>query len=121
MSAVVGDQVTPGSTVSIPSGSSVGEGIFEKNGRCIATLPGTLVENDGNISIESSRLPINSPSVDDIVIGQVTRLNENVAEIRILHIESRQGGHRNLPALQLFAISMSQRSLTDSFHPLVMP
>ena len=116
MSAVVGDQVTPGSTVTIPPGSSAGEGIFERNGRCVATLPGILVEKAGNISIESSRLPINSPKVDDVVIGQVTRLNENVAEIRILHIESKQGGHRDLPALELFAdIHVSE--VVDRFIP----
>ena len=116
MPAVVGDQVSPGSTVSIPPGTPVGEGILEKNGRCVATLTGTIIEKDGNISIESSRLPINSPSVDDVVIGQVTRLNENVAEIRILNVESKQGGHRDLPALELFAdIHVSE--VVDRFIP----
>ena len=83
MSAVVGDQVTPGSTVTIPPGSSAGEGIFERNGRCVATLPGILVEKDGNISIESPRLPINSPKVDDVVIGQVTRLKKKILTLKI--------------------------------------
>ena len=51
-----------------------------------------------------------------MVIGQVTRLNENVAEIRILHIESKQGGHGDLPALELFAdIHVSE--VVDRFIP----
>ena len=116
MSAVVGDQVAPGSAVVIPQGSSVGDGVLEINGKGVATLTGTLVEMNGSISIESSRLPINSPAVDDIVIGQVTRLNENVAEIRILQVESKEGGHRDLPALKLFAdIHVSE--VVDRFIP----
>ena len=116
MSAVVGDQVAPGSVVVIPQGSSVGDGVLEINGKGVATLTGTLVEMNGSISIESSRLPINSPAVDDIVIGQVTRLNENVAEIRILQVESKEGGHRDLPALKLFAdIHVSE--VVDRFIP----
>ena len=116
MSATVGDQVTPGATVIVPKGSSAGNGIIEVNGRSISTLTGVVVDGNGSISIEPSRLPINSPQVDDIVIGQVTRLNENVAEIRILNIENKDGGHRDLPALNLFAdIHVSE--VVDRFIP----
>jgi len=116
MAATTGDQVTPGTTVNVPKESSIGSGIVEVNGRVVSTLTGTVVNKDGNISVESSRLPINSPETDDIVIGQVTRLNENVAEIRILHIESKKGGHRDLPALALFAdIHVSE--VVDRFIP----
>ena len=78
------------------------------------------MEKDGNISIESSRLPINSPKVDDVVIGQVTRLNENVAEIRILHIESKQEATGIFPRSSYSLTFTSPRSWIDSSHPLEM-
>ena len=104
MSATTGDQVTPGSTITVPEGASLGNGVVEINGRPISTLTGTVANRDGNVYIDPSRLPINTPEVGDVVIGQVTRLNENVAEIRVLHIESKEGGHRDLPALTLSLI-----------------
>ena len=116
MSATTGDQVTPGSTITVPEGASLGNGVIEVKGRPISTLTGTVVNRDGNVYIDPSRLPINTPEVGDVVIGQVTRLNENVAEIRVLHIESKEGGHRDLPALTLFAdIHVSE--VVDRFIP----
>ena len=75
-----------------------------------------IVSKSGVISVDPSALPINSPGMGDIIIGEVNRLNEKTAEIRILHIESNEGGHRALPALKLFAdIFVSE--LVDRFIP----
>ena len=50
------------------------------------------------------------------MIGQVTRLNENVAEIKGTPHRKQGGGHRDLPALTLFAdIHVSE--VVDRFIP----
>ena len=103
MSAAVGDLVTPGTAVEIPSGAEVGDGVHASDSGVIATLTGKLVENDGTISVQSNRPTANMPKIGDIVIGQVNRLNAKTAEIRILHIENKEGGERGVPALKLFA------------------
>jgi CxxC-x17-CxxC domain-containing protein len=116
MSASVGDYVTPGTPVDIQSGLELGEGVHPCNEGAIAVLAGTLVNNSETISIDSSAPPLNIPEVGDVLIGEVNRLNEKTAEIRVLHIESREGGHRDVPALKLFAdIYVSE--LVDRFIP----
>jgi CxxC-x17-CxxC domain-containing protein len=116
MTASAGDFVTPGTPVEIPDGTEAGNGLTESREGFVAVVHGRLVMGDGGISVDSSRPPINSPEVGDIVIGEVNRLNENVAEIRILHVESREGGHRSLPAMKLFAdIHVSE--VVDRFTP----
>ena len=116
MTATVGDLVTPGTPVDVPAGAEAGNGLTEASAGFVAVVNGRLVLDDGNISVDPSRPPINSPTVGDIVIGEVNRLNENVAEIRILHVESKEGGHRSLPAMKLFAdIHVSE--VVDRFTP----
>ena len=97
-------------------GTEAGNGLAESREGFVAVVHGRLVMDEGGMSVDSLRLPINSPEVGDIVIGEVNRLNENVAEIRILHVESREGGHRSLPAMKLFAdIHVSE--VVDRFTP----
>ncbi|MEC9200686.1 MAG: hypothetical protein VYA79_04130, partial [Candidatus Thermoplasmatota archaeon] len=67
MSATTGDQVTPGSTITVPEGASLGNGVVEIKGRPISTLTGTVANRDGNVYIDPSRLPINTPEVGDVV------------------------------------------------------
>lgn len=116
MTASVGEHVTPGSLVELTSGMDAGEGIVISENGPIAVLSGILVNKSGVISVNPSSLPINSPKMGDIIIGEVNRLNEKTAEIRILHIENNEGGHRAVPALRLFAdIFVSE--IVDRFIP----
>ena len=116
MTASVGDHVTPGAPIEVNPGMDAGEGIIIAENGPIAVLSGRVVNNSGVISIDPSALLINSPGMGDIIIGEVNRLNEKTAEIRILHIESNESGHRALPALKLFAdIFVSE--LVDRFIP----
>ena len=116
MAASIGEHVTPGSLVEVTSGMDAGEGIVISENGPIAVLSGIIVSNSGVISVNPSSLPINSPKMRDIIIGEVNRLNEKTAEIRVLHIESNGGGHRAVPALKLFAdIFVSE--IVDRFIP----
>jgi len=116
MNASVGDYVTPGISLDLKHDSDVGGGIHTSTEGHIATIPGKLVSNSGVFSIESSKPRLNIPEMNDIFIGEVNRLNEKTAEIKLLHIESNQDGHRSLPAERMFAdIFVSE--LVDRFIP----
>ena len=81
----------------------MGDGIISTNSGFLASLSGELVEDNGTISVQRKGSTANMPKIGDIVIGQVNRLNAKTAEIRILHIENKDGGERTIPALKLFA------------------
>jgi CxxC-x17-CxxC domain-containing protein len=116
MAASVGDHVTPGSPVKLDSGIDVGDGIHMSENGPIAILSGNLVNNSGVISVDSSAPPINSPKMGDVIIGEVNRLNEKTAELRVLHIETNESGHRAVPALKLFA-DVFVSEIVDRFVP----
>ena len=97
MTATVGDQVTPGYSVEVGTGEELGHGIHMTDRGPVAVLSGNLVSNSGVISVDSSAPRINSPKVGDVIIGEVNRLNEKTAELRVLHIETNEGGHRDVP------------------------
>lgn len=116
MAASVGDQVTPGNLIEIGSEVEFGDGIHLTERGPVAVLSGSVVKDSGVISVDSSAPPINSPKIDDVIIGEVNRLNEKTAELRVLHIETNEGGHRAVPALKLFAdIYVSE--IVDRFIP----
>ena len=54
MSAADGDFVTPGNTVEIPADANLGSGLSETDSGAIALVSGTVVSNDGTISIEAN-------------------------------------------------------------------
>ena len=103
MSASAGDFVTPGTHVFTDDNTSLGEGIVSTENGALALLSGKLILEKGVISVEIPGSTANLPKIGDIVIGQVNRLNAKTAEIRILHIEGKEGGERDIPALKLFA------------------
>ena len=103
MSASAGDFVTPGTRVLADENTSLGDGLVSIENGALALLSGKLIEENGVISVEISGSTANLPKIGDIVIGQVNRLNAKTAEIRILHIEGKDGGERDIPALKLFA------------------
>lgn len=103
MNASAGDFVTPGTSVVIDEGLTLGDGLISTESGFLALLSGKLVENSGVISVEVGGSTANMPKIGDVVIGQVNRLNAKTAEIRILHIEDKKGGERGIPALKLFA------------------
>ena len=103
MNASAGDFVTPGTPVAVDEGLTLGDGIISTNSGFLASLSGKLVEDNGTISVQIKGSTANMPKIGDIVIGQVNRLNAKTAEIRILHIENKDGGERTIPALKLFA------------------
>ena len=103
MSASAGDFVTPGTRVLADENTSLGEGIIHTDSGPLALLSGKLIVEEGVISVEIPGSTANLPKVGDVVIGQVNRLNAKTAEIRILHIEGKEGGGRDIPALKLFA------------------
>ena len=116
MVAPVEEQVTPGSPVKIGPGEEAGEGVHVSENGAVAVLSGRLVSKSGVISVDSSAPPINTPKMGDVLIGEVNRLNEKTAEIRVLHIETNDEGHRDVPALKLFAdIYVSE--IVDRFIP----
>ncbi len=116
MTASVGDQVTPGFSVEVGPGDELGHGIHMTDRGPVAVLSGNLVSNSGVISVDPSAPRINSPKIGDVIIGEVNRLNEKTAELRVLHIESNEDGHRDVPALKLFAdIYVSE--MVDRFIP----
>ena len=116
MAASVGDRVTPGNLIEIGAEVEFGEGIHLTERGPVAVLSGSVVKDSGVISVDSSAPPINSPKMDDVIIGEVNRLNEKTAELRVLHIETNDGGHRSVPALKLFAdIYVSE--IVDRFIP----
>jgi len=116
MAASIGDQVTPGETVDIGSGAEIGNGIHITERGPVAVLSGNLVSNSGVISVDSAVPPINSPKMGDVIIGQVNRLNEKTAELRVMHIETNESGHRDVPALKLFA-DVFVSEIVDRFIP----
>ena len=116
MAAEIGDFVTPGSSVVIPDGSEAGDGIHTDSSGPVAVVTGTLVHSDGAISVDSSRPPVNSPQIGDIIIAVVNRINPKTAEVRVLHIEDKEGGHRDVPAEELFA-DIYVTNFVDRFLP----
>ncbi|MFL2493460.1 MAG: CxxC-x17-CxxC domain-containing protein [Candidatus Thalassarchaeum sp.] len=116
MAAEAGDFVTPGSTVSIPEGSEAGHGIHTDPSGSVAVVTGTLIHSEGTISIDASRPPVNSPQIGDVIIAVVNRINPKTAEVRVLHIEDREGGHRDVPAEELFA-DIYVTNFVDRFLP----
>ena len=104
MTAGAGDFVTPGSTVSIPEGTEAGHGIHTDSAGSVAVVTGTLIHSDGTISVDASRPSVNSPRIGDIIIAEVNRINPKTAEVRVLHIEDREGGHRDVPAEELLSL-----------------
>ncbi len=116
MIASVGDQVTPGFSVEVGSGEELGHGIHMTSRGPVAVLSGNLVSNSGVISVDASVPQINSPKIGDVIIGEVNRLNEKTAELRVLHIENNEGGHRDVPALKLFA-DVYVSEIVDRFIP----
>ena len=116
MTASLGDHVAPGSPVELGPGDEAGEGIHTSENGSVAVLSGILVSESGVTSVHSSAPPINTPKMGDTLIGEVNRLNEKTAEIRVLHIETNEDGHRAVPALKLFAdIYVSE--IVDRFIP----
>ena len=103
MSASAGDFVTPGTRVLADQNTSLGDGIIDTESGPLALLTGKLILEDGVMSIQIPGSTANLPKIGDVVIGQVNRLNAKTAEIRILHIEGKEGGGRDVPALKLFA------------------
>jgi len=116
MIASVGDQVTPGFSVEVGPGEELGHGVHMTARGPVAVLSGNLVSNSGVISVDASVPQINSPKIGDIIIGEVNRLNEKTAELRVLHIENNEGGHRDVPALKLFA-DVYVSEIVDRFIP----
>ena len=98
MAASVGDQVTPGNLIEIGTGEELGSGIHSTERGHVALVSGRIVNNSGVISVDSAVPPLNSPKMGDVIIGEVNRLNEKTAELRVLHIETNEGGHRSVPA-----------------------
>ena len=116
MAASVGDQVTPGNLIEIRTGEKLGNGIHSTERGHVALVSGRIVNNSGVISVDSSVPPLNSPKMGDVIIGEVNRLNEKTAELRVLHIETNEGGHRSVPALKLFA-DVYVSEIVDRFIP----
>ena len=116
MTAAAGDFVTPGSSVAIPDGVEAGDGIHDDVSGAVAVVTGTLVQSNGEMSVESIRPSVNSPEIGDVIIAEVNRLNPKTAEVRLLHIEGKDGGHRDLPALKLFA-DIYVTNFVDRFLP----
>ena len=102
MNASVDDYVVPGDVIE-NSNLEFGSGVKITDNGPIALIAGKLISKEGKISIVSSIEQPLFPESGDIAIGQVSRISEKVAEIMLLHIESKVNGHRSLPAERLSA------------------
>ena len=116
MTSTAGDFVTPGSSVIVPDGVETGDGIHSNVSGSMAVVTGTLVQSNGTMSVDPSRPSVNSPQIGDVVIAEVNRLNPKTAEVRLLHIEGKDGGHRTVPAEELFA-DIFVTNFVDRFLP----
>ena len=77
-----------------------GEGVIEENGNLVALMVGSVVENEGVVSIETDS-PMLRIEVGDYVIGEVVKLNEKSGEIIIHSVEGKE--NRSIMADQLYA------------------
>jgi CxxC-x17-CxxC domain-containing protein len=82
----------------------------------MAVVTGTIVQSNDTISVDPSRPSVNSPQIGDVIIAEVNRLNPKTAEVRLLHIEGKDGGHRTVPAEELFA-DIFVTNFVDRFLP----
>ncbi len=116
MFADTGDFVTPGSPIQSQDGNSIGDGIYDGPKGLVAHSSGIVTIANGIVFVDPNRPKINSPEIGDIVIGQVSRINAKTAEIKILHVENKESGHRDVPALKQFA-DIYITELVDRFIP----
>ena len=107
-----GEFVTPGDKIAL-SGDA-GFGVTEIDGGLIATQIGVLSITDGEIYVNPVTDGPRLPEVGDVVIGQVARLQNKTAEVKILHIEGKP--NRDLPAEQLFG-DIFVAEVVDRFLP----
>ncbi|HIO57785.1 MAG TPA: hypothetical protein EYN30_03805, partial [Candidatus Poseidoniales archaeon] len=100
MSSTVTDGifVTPGDKIEL-SGDA-GAGVADVDGALIATQIGVVTLTDGSVTVSSATDVPRLPVIGDVVIGQVSRLQNKTAEVKILHVEGK--AFRDLPAEQLF-------------------
>ncbi|MGB1819120.1 MAG: exosome complex RNA-binding protein Csl4, partial [Candidatus Poseidoniaceae archaeon] len=76
----------PGFDLGPSDAKEAGEGATVHEGRLIATVVGRIEETENVVSVLSMN-PITRPKKDDIVIGEVVKLNEKNGEIRLIGIE----------------------------------
>ena len=115
MTASVDDYVTPGDAIE-NSSLEFGSGVKITDKGPIALIAGKIISNGSKISIASNAESPLIPEIGDIAIGEVSRISEKVAEIKLLHIENKENGHRSLPAEGLSAdIFVSE--IVDRFIP----
>ena len=82
--------VTPGMKVSTTSECEAGEGTIERDGTIISTVIGQFSIAEGIGSVAANKM-VNSVSIGDTVICEITRLNEKNGEAQILVIEGQTG------------------------------
>ena len=82
--------VTPGMKVSTTSECEAGEGTIERDGTIISTVIGQFLITEGIGSVAATKM-VNSVSIGDTVICEITRLNEKNGEAQILVIEGQTG------------------------------
>lgn len=114
MSSAVTDGkfVTPGEKIELSGDAGVG--VTEVDGTLVATQVGVVTLTDGSVTVSSATDGPRLPVVGDVVIGQVSRLQNKTAEIKILHVEGTP--FRDLPAEQLFG-DLFVAEVVDRFIP----
>ncbi|RLE50284.1 MAG: RNA-binding protein [Candidatus Methanomethylicota archaeon] len=107
----------PGDKLSVIEEYLPGDGTYEENGAVYAKFVGKIEVNghERRISIKQSSRKVVIPVRDDIVIGQVQALKEDLANIRILSIEGkpRLSGHFSA-VLHISQISRGRVKSLDS-------
>lgn len=91
--------VTPGEIIGNASELTSGAGTTEQNGKIVAIFTGNLAIDSGVATVTPAKR-ILAPSVGDIVIATVTKVQEKSAEVRILQYLDKTG---DIPAEYLFA------------------
>ena len=111
-SVTEGEFVTPGENIALTG--ELGSGVAEVEGKIIATRIGIVTNNDGNISVEPSTDGPRELNVGDVVIGEVSKLQNKTVEVKILHVEGKP--IRDLPADSLFG-DVFVAEIVDRFLP----
>tara|TARA_B100001750_G_scaffold247366_1_gene272865 strand:- start:2596 stop:3876 length:1281 start_codon:yes stop_codon:yes gene_type:complete len=107
-----GEFVTPGEKIAL--NGDAGTGVAEVEGGLVATQVGVVTIVDGSVSVNTVIDEPRLPEVGDVVIGQVGRLQNKTAEVRILHVEGKP--IRDIPAEQLFG-DVFVAEVVDRFLP----
>ena len=113
----------PGRVIGSLDEYSCGIGVYEKNGDIIAAVVGKIVvdETEKRLNVVNSKCLVDLvPSVNDIVLCQVTRIQQNNANVEILVVGDRQLRQPSRGVIRREDVRLKEIDkvvMIESFHP----